>query len=76
MDTDRTYDLKSIHEEMSDLLSSFDIYRAKDSLTSLLLFYCKHVQEVPASFSDIIEDLDALLLLLNIINRHKIVSMQ
>lgn len=74
MDPDKTYDFDKMKGELELLLASFDITRVKDSLTFLLLDYCKHLNDVPASFSSTIDDLDALFELLGIIQRYEIVE--
>lgn len=71
MKTDRTYNYEKMQDEMATLLASLNIGSVKDSLVFLLLHYCKHLNDVPASFSAIIGDLDALLELLTIIQRHE-----
>lgn len=72
MDPDKTYDYDKMSEELELFLASFDINRAKDTLFYFILSYCKTLEDVPARFSSMIEDVDAVLELLLIIQNYEV----
>lgn len=74
MKTDKTFEYDKMMGELALLIESLNIANAKDSLTYLLIDYCKHLNDVPAYFSTMIEDAEAILELLSIIQRHEVIE--